>query len=167
MFTLSIKSTSNCPKSLLKLDKVRAALTLSVRIVGLETITLQVGNVFIIFCFSWSKSSRIRLDVFETASFVPLCSIICSGFFLSKGTRWCFRSSIVAPLKSRTFTTWLFLDSRFSSIPVNIESPTIKKVQAGHACLKLPGVSSLLTCLFLCSYIPNIFVSDKCHAFLS
>ena len=148
MFTLSIKSTSNCPKSLLKLDKVRAALPLSVRIVGLETITLQVGNVFIMYCFSWSNSSRICLDVFETASFVPICSIMCSGFFLSKGTRWCFRSSIVAPLKSRTFTTWLFLDSRFSSIPVNIESPTIKQVPAGHACLKLPGVSSLLALSF-------------------
>ena len=94
MFTLSIKSTSNCPKSLLKLDKVRAALPLSVRIVGLETITLQVGNVFIMYCFSWSNSSRICLDVFETASFVPICSIMCSGFFLSKGARWCFRSEI-------------------------------------------------------------------------
>ena len=105
MFTWLIKSTSNCAKSLLKLDKVRAALPLSVRIIILETITLQVGNVFIMCCFSWSNSSRICLDVFETASFVPICSIMCSAFFLSKGTRWCFRSSIVAPLKSRTFTT--------------------------------------------------------------
>ena len=109
MFTLSIKSTSNCPKSLLKLDKVRTAtLPLSVRIVGLETITLQVSNALIIYCFSWSNSSRIRLDVFEIASFVPTCSIICSGFFLRKVTRWCLRSSIVTLLKSRTFTTWSF-----------------------------------------------------------
>ena len=150
MFTLSIKSTSNCPKSLLKLDKVRAALPLSVRIVGLEKIALQVGNVFIMYCFSWSNSSRICLDVFETTSFVPICSIICKGFFLSKGTKWYFRSSIAAPLKSRNFTTWLFLDSRFSSIVVNIESPNIKQVPAGHACLKLSGVSSLLALSFLC-----------------
>ena len=136
IFTLSIKSTSNCPKSLLKLDKVRAALPLSVRIVGLETITLQVGNVFIMYCFSWSNSSRICLDVFETASFVPICIIMCSGFFLSKGTRWCFRSSIVAPLKSWTFTTWLFFKGHFLSTPVSIESPNIKQVPAGHACLK-------------------------------
>ena len=149
MFTLSINSTSNWPKSLSKLDKFRAAFPLSVRIVGLETITLQVGNVFIMHCFSWSNSPRICLVVFETASFVPICSIMCSGFFLSKGTRWCSRSSIVAPLKSQTFTTWLFLDGRFSSIPVNIESPTIKQVPAGHECLKLLGVSSLLALSFL------------------
>ena len=128
MFTLSIKSTSQCPKSLLKLDKVRAALPFSVRIASLETNTLQVGNVFIMYYFSWSNLSRICLDVFETVSFVPMCSIMCSGFFLIKGKRWCFRLSIVVLLKSQTFTTWLFLDSRFSSIPVNMESSTIKQV---------------------------------------
>ena len=100
MFTLLIKSTtSNCPKSLLKLDNVSAALPLSVQIVGLEIITLQVGDVLIMCCFSWSNSSRICLDVFETASFVPICSLMCSGFFLIKGTRWCSRSPIVAPLE--------------------------------------------------------------------
>ena len=74
MFTLSIKSTSNCPKSLLKLDKVRAALPLSVQIVGLETITLQVGNVFIMHCFSWSNSSRICLDVLNDVLNDVLCT---------------------------------------------------------------------------------------------
>ena len=141
MFTLSINSTFNCPKCLLSLDKVRAALPLSFLMVSLETITLQVGNIFVMYCFSWSNSSRICLDVFETASFVPICSIRCYGFFLSNGTRWCFRSSIVAPLRSQTLTTWFFFESRFSSIAVSIESSTIKQVPVSHPCLKVPGVS--------------------------
>ena len=156
MFTLSIKFTSNCPKSFFKLDNVRAALPLLVRIVGLETITVQVGNVFVMYYFSWSNSSAICPDVFETASFVRICSIMCSAFFLSKETRWCFRSPIVAPLKSRTFSTWLFLDSRFSSIAVNIESPIIKQVPACHECLKLPGVSSSL----VLSFFPLLLYSE-------
>ena len=134
MLTLSIQSTSNWPKYLLKLDKVR--------------------NVFVMYCFRRSNSSKFCLDIFKTALSVPICSITCSGFFLSKGTRWCFRSSIVAPLKSRTFTTWLFLESRFSSIPVSIETPAIKQVPLDHACLKLPGVSLLSLIFFsllLCS----------------
>ena len=104
LFTLSIKSASSCPKYLLKLDKVRTALVLSIRIVGLDTITLQGGHIFVMYCFSWINSSRICLDVFKTVSFVPICSLMCSGFFLGNGTRWCFRSSIVAPLKYWTFT---------------------------------------------------------------
>ena len=121
------------------------------------------------YCFSWSNSSRICLDVFETASFVPICIIMCSGFFLSKGTRWCFRSSIVAPLKSWTFTTWLFFKGHFLSTPVSIESPNIKQVPAGHACLKFEF--EFHRCwtydFFFCCYILNIFVWDKCHVFLS
>ena len=72
---------------------------------------------------------------------------MCPGYFLSNRTRWCFRSSIVAPLKSRTLTTWLLFDSRFSSSPVNIECSTILSVYnpAAHACLKLSGVSSFMT----------------------
>lgn len=72
---------------------------------------------------------------------------MCPAYFLSNRTRWCFRSSIVAPLKSRTLTTWLLFDSRFSSSPVNIECSTILSVYnpAAHACLKLSGVSSFMT----------------------
>lgn len=61
---------------------------------------------------------------------------------------WYFRSSIAAPVKSRTFTTRLFLVSLFSLVPVSIESTTMKQVPASHACLKLQGVWSLLTSLF-------------------
>ena len=73
IFTLSIKSTFNYPKYLLRsdqlrLDKVRLVLSSSVRIVGQDIMTLLFGSVFVTYCFSWSNSSRISLDVFETIS---------------------------------------------------------------------------------------------------
>ena len=60
MFPLSIiKSTSSCPRCSLRLDKVRTVLPLSVRIIDLDTITLEVGNIFAMYCFSRSNSSNV------------------------------------------------------------------------------------------------------------
>ena len=52
MLALLINSTSNCLKCLLSLDKIRAALLLPVRIVGVDTVTLEVGNIFVMYYFS-------------------------------------------------------------------------------------------------------------------
>ena len=62
---------------------------------------ISPSNIFVMYCFIWSNSSRICPDFFEKSSFVPICSIMCSGFFLSNGARWCFRSSIVTPLTGK------------------------------------------------------------------
>ena len=77
---------------------VKGTLPLSVPIAGLDTITLHAGNILVMYCFTWSNSSRICPDFFEKSSFVPIFSIMCSGFVLSNGARWCLRSSIVTPV---------------------------------------------------------------------
>ena len=74
VLTLSMKSTFSYRKYFLSsgqimLDKVRLVLSSPVCIVGQDIMTLQVGSVFVTYCFSWSNSSRISLDVFETTSF--------------------------------------------------------------------------------------------------
>ena len=127
MSSISINSTSNCPKFLLRLDKVRAALPLSVHIVGLGAITLQVGNRFLMYRFNWSNSWIICVDVFKTVPFVPLSKTMCYGFSSSNRTRWCFGSSVAVPLKSWTLTTWLLFYSRFTSTPVSIYSQLLNK----------------------------------------
>ena len=135
----------------LRLKLVRAALTSPTRITGLDTITLQIVNIFVMHYFSWSYSSRICLDVFEIASFVSTCITIRSNFFSSSVTKWCFRSSAVAPLKFRILTIWLWFDSCFPSIPVSSQCQTNKPVPAGKACLKLPGVFDYTEAIWKCT----------------
>ena len=73
---LSILSTFNCDRCSFRCFSVNAALPLSTRIVGFEIITLQFGRVVNISFFNCNKSSKIYLEVLDTASLVPTCTII-------------------------------------------------------------------------------------------
>ena len=60
---------------------VSAALPLSDLIVGVENVTSISGKVSLIRVFSFRSLSKISLDVERVASFVPMWTMMCFGFF--------------------------------------------------------------------------------------
>ena len=71
MLPFSMHDKFKVSRCLLRLRSVKFAFPWLIRIVGLETITLQFGSCLKILDFSMSRLSMIFLDVLVVASFVP------------------------------------------------------------------------------------------------
>ena len=70
MLPFTIHSKFKVSRCLLTLRSVKFAFPWSIRTVGFETVTLQLGSCSKIFHFSMSKSSMIFLDVLVVALLV-------------------------------------------------------------------------------------------------
>ena len=68
-------------KCSLRFLTVSAALPLSDLIVGAENVTFVSAKVFLIKVVSFRSLSKISLDVERVASFVPMWTMTCFGFF--------------------------------------------------------------------------------------
>ena len=115
---------------------IREALPLSDRWIAFDTITLHFERTFSIKFFKDNIPFKISWDVSFTELLVPLCKIMLSGFFFSKGFRQLYISWVVALGKMRTLTL-LFPDIRCSSIPAYIKSLTIKVMPFFHYLIEL------------------------------
>ena len=83
--------------------------------------------------FNFKISSIIISDVFFTASLVPTCRKITSGFFFKRGPTFLYICSTVDPGNDLTFTVFFTLVlSLCSSKLLIIESPIINIVFGGH-----------------------------------
>ena len=81
ILTFSIHFISKLERFLLRFGIVSAALPFSFQN-GLDTMTWQSGRDFSIADFNRRMSSTIFLELLVVASFVPICKIKISGFFL-------------------------------------------------------------------------------------
>ena len=81
ILTFSIHFISKLGRFLLRFGIVSAALPFSFQN-GLDTMTWQSGRDFSIADFNRRMSSTIFLELLVVASFVPICKIKISGFFL-------------------------------------------------------------------------------------
>ena len=119
--TLDIRYISKLEKGLLRFHIVIAALPLALQNAGLDTMTLQTGRDFNTADFNRRMSSTIFLESLVVSSYVPICNIKNSGFFLIIGwLSWLMALTLAVPLilapeKWETLTLRLFILNRFSS----------------------------------------------------
>ena len=97
---LSIMSLSSWRRWSVSWITVNAAFSSSVRKVGVEIITSQLGRLSVIKYLSVRRLSNIFRDVEYGASSVPAWITRKLGYLRRNGRKWCFMSSTVAPFLS-------------------------------------------------------------------
>ena len=140
IFLLSIMYISSWRRWFVSWLPVNAAFPSSVRKVGVEKITLQLGSISVIKDLSVIRLFNIFRDVKQGASFAPAWIIMKLGSLRSNGMTWCFMSSTVAPRKLCNLTTRPFLLNHFCIISFKMESPIMIAVPSQY----FPCVSPLL-----------------------